>query len=91
MYYIVSYDIEKDSKRNRVAKTLKDFGQRVQYSVFECNTDKKHYLRLKDKLEKIINPKTDSIIFYHLCKRCDGNIERIGLDKKPFDKTAYIV
>ncbi len=91
MYYVVSYDIEKDNKRNRVAKTLKDFGRRVQYSVFECNTDKKDYLRLKDKLEKIINPKTDSIIFYHLCKSCEKNIERIGLDKKPFDKTEYIV
>lgn len=91
MYYAVAYDIENDGRRNRVMKTLKNFGQRAQYSVFECDTDKKHYLRLKDKLDKIINHDKDSIIFFHLCKKCSNQIERIGIDKKGLDKSLYIV
>jgi CRISPR-associated endonuclease Cas2 len=33
---LVSYDIPDDRRRTKLAHTLKDFGQRVQYSVFEC-------------------------------------------------------
>lgn len=91
MYYIVSYDIEDDKRRNRVAKALKDFGQRVQYSVFECETDLRNYFRLKDRLEKLIDSETDSVIFYHLCQSCESRMERLGLNKKPFDKGQYIV
>jgi CRISPR-associated protein Cas2 len=36
MFYVVSYDIPEDRKRDRASKTLLDFGARVQYSVFEC-------------------------------------------------------
>ena len=36
MFIIVCYDIASDKRRNKVAKKLKDFGERVQRSVFEC-------------------------------------------------------
>jgi CRISPR-associated protein Cas2 len=39
MFYLVSYDIPDDKKRTRMAKTLRDFGERVQLSVFECILD----------------------------------------------------
>jgi CRISPR-associated protein Cas2 len=39
MLIVVSYDILNDSRRTRLAHALKDFGERVQYSVFECRLD----------------------------------------------------
>ena len=51
MHYTVAYDITDDKRRNRVAKILKDFGTRIQYSVFECNTDRRALLRLRNRLE----------------------------------------
>ncbi|HOT98551.1 MAG TPA: CRISPR-associated endonuclease Cas2, partial [bacterium] len=39
MLYLVSYDIIDNAKRIRLAKKLQDYGQRVQYSVFECSLD----------------------------------------------------
>ena len=36
---VVSYDIPDDRRRLRLANTLKDFGIRVQYSVFECRLE----------------------------------------------------
>ena len=36
MYVVVSYDITNDRRRLKVMKTLEGFGERVQYSVFEC-------------------------------------------------------
>ena len=39
MFYLVSYDIPDTKRRTKLAKTLEDFGDRVQYSVFECILD----------------------------------------------------
>ena len=90
MFYAVAYDITNDRRRNAVAKILLDFGTRIQYSIFECNTDRRAYLRLQDRLQDAINPKEDTVVFYHLCRSCEKAIERVGL-KKGLDKTSYIV
>ena len=90
MHYTVAYDITDDKRRNKVAKILKDFGKRVQYSVFECNTDRRALLRLQNRLEKAINLQEDTIIFYHLCAMCEKHIARIGV-KKDLDQQSYIV
>ena len=90
MHYTVAYDITDDKRRNRVSKILKDFGTRVQYSVFECNTDRRAFLRLQNRLEKAIELSEDTITFYHLCATCEKQIKRIGV-KKELDKRNYIV
>jgi CRISPR-associated protein Cas2 len=91
MYFVVAYDITDDRRRNRVAKALLNFGQRMQYSVFECDIQKQHYVRMKDQLEKIINAEEDSVFFYNLCQHCAKQMERIGIEKKILDKEDYIV
>ncbi len=90
MHYTVAYDIVDDKRRNRVAKILKDFGTRIQYSVFECNTDRRALLRLQDRLREAIDLQEDTITFYHLCGACEKQIDRIGV-KKGLDKRSYIV
>jgi len=39
MLIVVSYDIPDDRRRLQLSKALKDFGKRVQWSVFECHLD----------------------------------------------------
>ena len=36
MFIVVAYDIEDDKQRTRLHKTLRRFGEPVQFSVFEC-------------------------------------------------------
>jgi len=45
MLILVSYDIPNDRRRVKIAKTLEDFGDRVQYSVFECDLEQEHFER----------------------------------------------
>ena len=78
MYVVVSYDIVEDKKRSRASKLLKNYGQRVQKSVFECLMDEKRYLEVKAKLEKIIDMENDSVRFYTICRRCRDMIEISG-------------
>jgi CRISPR-associated protein Cas2 len=41
MRVVVSYDISDDKRRRKVAQIMEGYGYRVQYSVFECDLDKK--------------------------------------------------
>ena len=69
MRIVVTYDVStlhKEGRRRlrKVAKTCKDFGVRVQFSVFECSVGEREWVRLRDKLLSILDPDEDSLRFY---------------------------
>lgn len=74
MYVLVSYDIVDDRTRTKVMKFLKNFGERVQLSVFECNLDDAMYQKMKRGVEKLIDKKEDRVRYYRLCKGCVGKV-----------------
>ncbi|MDH4027712.1 MAG: CRISPR-associated endonuclease Cas2 [Nitrospirota bacterium] len=63
--YAVIYDITSDAERTRVDKTLKDFGFRVQKSVYECRLGRKDRDELMERLENL-NIETGFIKVYRL-------------------------
>lgn len=79
MFVIVSYDITDDRRRAKIAKTLLNFGTRVQKSVFECEIDDRRYLRMKEQVDKQIDAEEDSVRYYSICLKCAGNIQISGL------------
>ncbi|MFX8926207.1 CRISPR-associated endonuclease Cas2, partial [Acinetobacter baumannii] len=42
LYAIVAYDTPSDSRRAKLARLLKGFGERRQFSVFECRLRREH-------------------------------------------------
>lgn len=90
MLVVVTYDIPEDKRRTQIHKALKDFGQRVQYSVFECELTDEQYLRMRDRLERLLHPNDDSVRFYFLCEGCQPRIERIG-GPPPIDGNSLIL
>lgn len=70
MYVLVSYDIVDNKTRTRVMKLLKNFGERIQQSVFECDMDEAHYRRMKMGVEKLIDRDQDRVRYYRLCRLC---------------------
>lgn len=86
MLVVVSYDVStiepKGRKRLRkVAKICKDHGQRVQFSVFECDVDPAMWVSFRQKLVDVIEPKKDSLRFYFLGSNWKRRIEYVGLNK----------
>ena len=75
MFYLISYDIPDDRRRNQLAKALKGFGTRVQYSVFEAQLNRKQYEELKQNVADIIDSSEDSVRYYPLCNACVERIE----------------
>jgi CRISPR-associated protein Cas2 len=74
----VTYDIVSDKTRDKVADCLKDFGDRVQLSVFETDLEAGQFRRMVSRLEKLIDKKTDSVRIYPLCSACLEKAAIIG-------------
>ena len=92
MFCLVTYDIPDDKRRTKTAKMLKDYGERVQYSVFECNMDEKLLKSLSDRAKKLLNDEEDSLRIYELSDSQKKNVTIIGLGNViADDKDTYIV
>ena len=81
VFIVVAYDVASDRRRNRLVKLLKDYGERVNFSVFECRIKKRTYPRLKSEVGKIIDRKEDSVLFYDLCLNCERKSDAVGIRK----------
>ena len=71
MMVLISYDVSTVDKAGKtrlrkVAKECQNYGQRVQNSVFETDLDYSSFLKLKDRLIRLIDPEKDSLRFYYL-------------------------
>jgi len=92
MFYLVTYDITDDQRRTKIAKILEDFGDRVQYSVFEMELDRAEQRDdMQTRLAKVIDARTDSVRIYFLCQGCRTKITILGQGKVYQDEDVYIV
>jgi CRISPR-associated protein Cas2 len=83
MLVLVTYDVATREKNGparlrSVAKACRDFGQRVQYSVFEIEVDPARWTKLKARLEGIIDPEIDSLRYYYLGANWQRKVEHVG-------------
>ena len=75
---VIVYDIPDDKRRRRVARMLEGHGDRVQYSVFECQLTGKQFGGLWKELGTLIDAKEDSLRAYRLCPTCAGWVQTKG-------------
>jgi CRISPR-associated protein Cas2 len=83
MFVLVSYDVQTKDKEGqrrlrRVAKVCRDYGQRVQYSVFECIVPPDKWVRMRARLIQEIDEDKDSLRFYFLGSNWQNRVEHIG-------------
>jgi CRISPR-associated protein Cas2 len=83
MMVLVTYDVNTvdaggTRRLRQVAKACRDFGQRVQFSVFEIEVDPAQWTALKARLEAIIRPEHDSLRYYHLGANWRRRVEHVG-------------
>ena len=95
MFVIVSYDVATTTpagqkRLRRVAKTCQDYGQRVQYSVFECIVDPAQWTALRNRLIEEIDPEKDSLRFYYLGSNWKNRVEHVGT-KEPLDQEGPLL
>lgn len=83
MLVLVTYDVNtleegRKKRLRRVARACEDFGQRVQFSVFEIEVDPAQWAKLRARLEATIKPEFDSLRYYYLGSNWVRKVEHVG-------------
>ena len=83
MIVLITYDVNTETAAGRkrlrqIAKECRNYGQRVQNSVFECVMDAAQCKLLQHKLLALIDPEKDSLRFYFLGNQYQTKIEHYG-------------
>ncbi|MBW2100711.1 MAG: CRISPR-associated endonuclease Cas2 [Deltaproteobacteria bacterium] len=96
MMVLVSYDVSTIDRTGRrrlqhIAKHCLDYGQRVQYSVFECNVEPGQWETLKAKLMKVYKSDEDSLRFYYLGSNWKRRVEHFGIKPSISPDDAIII
>ena len=92
MKMLAVYDICHPRRLNRVAKILKDYGIRVQYSKFEIDpAGRTEFESLQLRIDEEIEPTVDGVKFIPLCRKCRGKIEIFGQGKHIGPNREYYI
>lgn len=78
LLYLVTYDIPCNKRRKKVSDLLEGYGQRVQFSVFECVLPSGKYQELCDRLQARIHPTEDSVRLYPLSSHTVHQVQVFG-------------
>ncbi|HJA09160.1 MAG TPA: CRISPR-associated endonuclease Cas2 [Candidatus Mailhella merdigallinarum] len=95
MLVLVSYDVNTEDaagrrRLRRISKLCTNWGQRVQFSVFECLLDNTQWLKLRASLMKEMDETKDSLRFYILGNQWRGHVEHIGA-KPSYDPEGTLI
>ncbi len=90
-FVAISYDIPDDRRRGKMCKLLKDYGERVQYSVFECVLRPDDLKRLRERLKPLLVLEEDDVRFYRLCESCRRKATVWGRKRRRRWRDAVVV
>jgi CRISPR-associated protein Cas2 len=91
--YLVCYDISNPRRLRRVEKTVRTFGTRLQYSVFECPLDDLRFQDLRAKIQAEINAEQDQVLFVSLgpeAANASFRIEAMGLPYRERSRVTIV-
>ena len=83
MMILITYDVNTEDSQGKarlrkVAKECVNHAQRVQNSVFEADLDYATFMKMKARLERLIDIERDSLRFYYLGNHWERKVEHIG-------------
>jgi CRISPR-associated protein Cas2 len=81
--YLIAYDIRNPQRLRRVCTIMKDYGVRLQYSVFLCDLSETELIRWRTQIHQTVDLSVDSVIHIDL-GRCDAasRIVTIGVPRQ---------
>lgn len=74
----IAYDIRDPKRWRLVYKTIRGYGGRLQFSVFECMLSETQLAELREKLDPLLDHKKDRLMIARLCAPCSSAVEFWG-------------
>lgn len=91
--YLVCYDIADERRLRRVFKICRQYGEHLQYSVFECDLNPMEKAQLEAELRQVIKHNEDQVLFVSLGP-AEGRGERVitalGLPYLKIDAPCFV-
>lgn len=91
MEYIVAYDLTDDRRRDRLARTLLDYGKRIQHSVFAVHLDEELFERMLARVKSVIDEDEDRVHVFRICGACEERVITFGQGEMPEDPDFVII
>jgi CRISPR-associated protein Cas2 len=91
MFVLVVYDIAEPKRIQRIAKIMEDYGDRVQYSVFEMEVDQATFGQMRRRTEKVLEEEEDGVKYFFLCERCAGCVDVVGQEAERTEQSPFRV
>ena len=91
--YLVCYDVANDKRLKRTFKACRNFGDHLQFSVFECDLNPAEKIEMEAALGGIINQDEDQVLFISLGPaegRGDRVITSMGLPYTKVDAPCFV-
>lgn len=81
---LVAYDVNTETaagrrRLRRMARACKDYGQRVQKSIFECKVGDAEWAELKHRLVELTDSEKDSLRLYYIDEAACRRTEHYGV------------
>lgn len=92
--FLVCYDISDEKRLRKVFKTMRGYGDHLQYSIFECQLTPSDLVRLRAELSEIIQHNEDQVLFVDLGPaegRGDRVITALGLPYTNLDSPCIVI
>jgi len=92
--YLVCYDISDEKRLRKVFQAMRNYGDHLQFSVFECQLTAMDLVRCRAELGSIINHKDDQVLFVNLGPsegRGDRVITALGKPYSAIDAPCIVV
>jgi CRISPR-associated protein Cas2 len=80
-FFLLTYDMRDDRRRNRIARLMESLGERVQGSVFEAYLTPDELQKIFTKSQKIMKLQEDSLRVYTICEACRPRLKTLGQGK----------
>ncbi|MBC7359702.1 MAG: CRISPR-associated endonuclease Cas2 [Desulfacinum sp.] len=80
--YLVGYDISDPKRLQKVAKVMKEYGSRVQYSFFHCSLSTGQKKRMMERIRAVIREDEDQVLILPVTEAQLKELEFIGLKSR---------
>lgn len=91
MNMLIAYDISDARRLQKVAKIMKDYGIRVQKSIFEADVNVYRFKEMRKRIQSVIMPEEDGVKYFPLCGRCSDTVITYGKDMPTEHLASYLI
>jgi CRISPR-associated protein Cas2 len=76
--WIVAYDSPSNKRRRKIAELLEGYGQRVQWSVFECRLQRQEINTLVARLGRLVHGNEDRVRLWPVPEASCARVIQLG-------------